>query len=148
MSLLRKIETDTAALMSYGRQFHVAGAAQRKARDPIFVWMNTVRVACHRLKSPRRKIFLVIRDLRYVNSQCRYSDAWSFSAILDFKMADVGYFGLIPTTQLMLYSTFRNKRPFPSYSKFFLSLYHKPKQPISVLISSFRPSKFTLTLIS
>ena len=24
--------------MSYGRQFHIAGAAQRKARDPIFVW--------------------------------------------------------------------------------------------------------------
>ena len=37
LSLLQKIETDGAALISYGRQFHIAGAAQRKARDPIFV---------------------------------------------------------------------------------------------------------------
>ena len=32
-----KIATDGAALMSYGRQFHIAGAAQQKARDLIFV---------------------------------------------------------------------------------------------------------------
>ena len=38
LSLLRKIETDGAALMSYGRQFHIAGAEQRKASDLIFVW--------------------------------------------------------------------------------------------------------------
>ena len=38
LSLLRKIETDGAALMSYGRQFHTAGATQRKARVPVFVW--------------------------------------------------------------------------------------------------------------
>ena len=32
-----KKEPDVAALTLYGRQFHIAGAAQRKARDPIFV---------------------------------------------------------------------------------------------------------------
>ena len=37
MNLLRKLETDGAALMSYGRQFRIAGPAQREARDPIFV---------------------------------------------------------------------------------------------------------------
>ena len=38
LSLLRKIETNGAALMSYSRQFHISGAAQRKARDPVFIW--------------------------------------------------------------------------------------------------------------
>ena len=38
-------DTDDAALMSYGRQFHIAGAAQRKAHDPIFL-RETVRVVC------------------------------------------------------------------------------------------------------
>ena len=38
MSLRRKLASDGAAVMSYGRQFHIAGAAQRKARDQIFVW--------------------------------------------------------------------------------------------------------------
>ena len=33
LSLFRKLETDGAALMSYGRQFHIGGAAQRKARE-------------------------------------------------------------------------------------------------------------------
>ena len=32
-----KVETDGAAQTSYDRQFHIAGAAQRKVRDPIFV---------------------------------------------------------------------------------------------------------------
>ena len=36
-SLLPRIKTDSAALISYGRQFHISGAAQRKAHDPIFV---------------------------------------------------------------------------------------------------------------
>ena len=45
MSLLRKIETDGAALMSYGRQFHITGVAQRKVHDPIFVW-DELRSSC------------------------------------------------------------------------------------------------------
>ena len=37
LSLLRNLETDGVALISYGRQFQIASAAQRKAYDPIFV---------------------------------------------------------------------------------------------------------------
>ena len=69
MSLLRKLETDGAALMSYSRQFHIAGAAQRKARDPIFVWDEHVS-SCLLAEdlNARRKILLVMRDLKYVGS--------------------------------------------------------------------------------
>ena len=71
----RKMETDGAALMSHGSQFRIAGAAQRKARDPIFVWDE------HGSSYPSsaedlgagRKILLVMRNLRYVGSpDCRY----------------------------------------------------------------------------
>ena len=70
LSLLRKIETDGTALMSYGRQFHIAGAAQRKARDPIFVWdkHGSRCLSSAEDLSARRKILLVIWDLRYVGS--------------------------------------------------------------------------------
>ena len=37
LSLLWKLETNDAALMSYSRQFHTASAAQHKAHDSIFV---------------------------------------------------------------------------------------------------------------
>ena len=63
-------ETDGAALISYGRQFHIAGVAQRKARDPIFVW-DEHSSSCLSLTedlSARQQILLVIRDLRYVRS--------------------------------------------------------------------------------
>ena len=68
MSLLRKIETDGAALMSYGRQFHIDGAAQRKARDPIFVWDergSSCLSSTEDLRT-RRKISFVMRALRYI----------------------------------------------------------------------------------
>ena len=70
MSLLRKIETDGAALMSYGRQFHIAGEAQRKARDSIFVAdeHGSSCLSSTEDLSERRKVLLVIRDLRYVGS--------------------------------------------------------------------------------
>ena len=63
MSLLRKIETDDAALMSYGRQFHIAGAAQRKARDLIFKWDEHGSSCLSSAEdfSTRRKILLVIK---------------------------------------------------------------------------------------
>ena len=66
--MLRKIETDGAALMSYGRKFHIAGAAQRKVRDPIFVWHEHGASCLSSAEdlSARRKISHVIRDLRYV----------------------------------------------------------------------------------
>ena len=35
VSLLRKIETEGAALMLWGRKIDISGAAQRKARDPF-----------------------------------------------------------------------------------------------------------------
>ena len=65
MSLLRKLETDGAALMSYGRQFHIAGAAQRKVRDPIFIWdeHGSSCLSSAEDLNARRKILLVIRDL-------------------------------------------------------------------------------------
>ena len=68
MSLLRKIETDGAALISYGRQFCIAAAAQRKARDPIFVWdeHGSSFLSSAENLSARRKILLVMRDFRYV----------------------------------------------------------------------------------
>ena len=71
LSLLRKIETDDAALMSYGRQFHIAGAAQRKARDPIFVWdeHGSSCLSSAEDLSARRKILLVMRDLGCVGSR-------------------------------------------------------------------------------
>ena len=70
MSLLRKIETDGAALMSYGWQFHIVGATQRKARGPIFVWDEHDSSCLSLAEDPStsRKILLVIRDLRYVGS--------------------------------------------------------------------------------
>ena len=70
MSLLRQIETDGAALMSYGKQFHIAGAAQRNARDPIFVWNEDGSSCLSSAEdlSARRKILLVMRDLRYAGS--------------------------------------------------------------------------------
>ena len=70
MSLLQKIETDSAALISYGRQFHIAGAAQRKARDPIFVRdeHGSSFLSSAEDLSARRKILLAMRDLRYVGS--------------------------------------------------------------------------------
>ena len=70
MSLLRKIETDGTALMSYGGQFHIAGAAQRKACYPIFVWdeHSSSCLSSAEDLSARRKILLVIWDLRYVGS--------------------------------------------------------------------------------
>ena len=74
MSLRRKIETDGADLMSYGRQFHIAGAAQRKVRDSIFVWdeHGSSCLSSAEDLSARRKILLVIRDLRYAGSpDCR-----------------------------------------------------------------------------
>ena len=52
--------------MSYGRQFHSAGAAQRKVRDQSFV-RDEHGLSCLLLAedlSARRKILLVIRDLR------------------------------------------------------------------------------------
>ena len=70
LSLLRKIETDGAALLSNGRQFHIAGEAQRKARDSIFV-KDEHGSSCLSLAedlSASRNILLVVRDLRYVGS--------------------------------------------------------------------------------
>ena len=56
--------------MSKGRQFHIAGAAQRKARDPIFVWDEHSSSCLSSVEdiSARQKIVLVMRDLRYVGS--------------------------------------------------------------------------------
>ena len=74
LSLFRKLETEDAALMSYGRQFHIADAAQRKARDPIFVWDEHGSSCLPSAEdlSARRKIFLVIQDLRYFDlPDCR-----------------------------------------------------------------------------
>ena len=70
MSLLRKLETDGAALMSYGRQFHIVGAAQRKVHDPIFVCdeHGSSCLSSSEELSARQNILLVIRDLRYVGS--------------------------------------------------------------------------------
>ena len=67
MSLLRKLETDGAALISYGRQFHIAGVAQRKARDPIFVWdgRGSSCLSSAEDLSARRKLLLEIRDHRH-----------------------------------------------------------------------------------
>ena len=58
------------ALISYGRQFHIASAPQRKAYDQIFV-QGEHGSSCLSLTeylSIRRKILLVIRDPRYVGS--------------------------------------------------------------------------------
>ena len=57
--------------MSYGRQFHIVGAAHRKARDPIFVRDEHGSSCLSSVEdlSARRKILLVIGDLRnYVGS--------------------------------------------------------------------------------
>ena len=65
-----KLETDGAALMSYGRQFHIAGAGQRKARDPIFAreeYGSSCLSSTEDLRASR-KILLVIRNLKYVGS--------------------------------------------------------------------------------
>ena len=53
--------------MSYGRPFHIVGAAQRKARDQIFVRdeHGSSYLSSAEDVSARRKILLVIRDLRY-----------------------------------------------------------------------------------
>ena len=69
MSPLRKIENDGAVLMSYGRQLHIAGVAQRKARDPIFVWdeHGSICLSSAEDLSACRKILFVMRDLRYVD---------------------------------------------------------------------------------
>ena len=69
-SLFRKLETDGAALMSYGRHFHIASVVQRKACDPIFV-SDEHGSSC--LPSAEdlnacQNILLVIRDLRYIGS--------------------------------------------------------------------------------
>ena len=58
------------ALISYDRQFHIAGAAQRKARDSIFVWEEHVSSCLSPAEdlSPHRKILLGMRDLRYGGS--------------------------------------------------------------------------------
>ena len=63
-------DRDSAALMSYGRQFHIGDAAQRKVRDSIFVWneYGSSFLSIAEDLSTRRKILLVIRDLRYVGS--------------------------------------------------------------------------------
>ena len=56
--------------MSYGRQFHNAGAAQRNVRDPIFVRAEhdlSCLLSAEDL-SVRRQILLVVRNLRYVGS--------------------------------------------------------------------------------
>ena len=68
--LLRKLETDGAALMSYGRQLHIASAALRQTHDPIFVWdeHGSSCMSSAEDLSARRTILLVIRDLRYVGS--------------------------------------------------------------------------------
>ena len=67
---VRKIETGGAALMSYSRQFHIAGTAQRKARDPMFVSdeHGSSCLSSAEDLSARRKILLVMRDLRYAGS--------------------------------------------------------------------------------
>ena len=47
--------------MSYGIQFHIADAAQRQARDPIFVWDEDGSSCLSSAEdlSARGKIFLV-----------------------------------------------------------------------------------------
>ena len=59
-----------AALMSYGKQFHIAGASQRTALDPIFVRdeQGSSGLSSDEDLSSRRKILLVMQVLRYVGS--------------------------------------------------------------------------------
>ena len=67
---LEKTETDGTASISYGRQFHITGAALRKAHDSIFVLdehgSNFLPSADD--VSALRKILYVMRNLRYVGS--------------------------------------------------------------------------------
>ena len=91
MSLLRKINTDGAALMSYGRQFHIAGAAQRKACDQAF--LRDEHGSSYLLSaedvSARRKILLVIgiSDMLVTGLQefIRQSGDLIVNALLDRK---------------------------------------------------------------
>ena len=64
------MEINGADLASYDRRFHVAGAAQRNACDPIFMW-EIHGLSC--LSSADdlnvcRKSWLVILDLKYAGS--------------------------------------------------------------------------------
>ena len=81
------METDGAALMSYGRQFHIVGAAQRKARDPLFVWdeHGSSCLSSAEDLSARLKILLVIRDLTRFQEFVRQSDDLIVYAPLDKK---------------------------------------------------------------